>query len=114
MMDRINKDEDRDDRIYDEAVVDAHGPEERSVSWFYYLEDKIQFPFQAECIRHRRTSPLSVGDQVSVVSMAPAEECDHDMFVDIQWHDRKLSIPLSQIEGIDLGEASEEAIADWH
>ncbi len=113
-MNRIDVDEDRENRITYEAVVDAYGPEERSMGWYYYLDDKINFPFQAKCISHQRTSPLSVEDRVTVVSMAPEEECDHDMFVDIEWNDQLLSVPLSQIGGIDLDEESEEAISDWH
>ena len=113
-MGQIDEDEDRENRIIDEAVVDAYGSEERAMGWFYYLEDKINFPFQGKCIHHRGTSPLSVGDQIAVVSMAPEKECEQDMFVNIQWNNRKLSIPLSQIEGIDLDEESEEAISDWH
>ena len=113
-MGQIDEDEDREHRIDYEVVVDAYDPEERAMGWFYYLGETISFPFQAKCIKHKGTSPLSIGDQVSVVSIAPAEECDHNMFVDIQWNDRKLSVPLSQIEGIDLDEESEQAISDWH
>jgi hypothetical protein len=34
----------REDRIHNEAIVDA-GPEEQAMSWYYYLENKISFPF---------------------------------------------------------------------
>ena len=32
-----------------EAIVDAR-PEEQAMGWYYYLENKISFPFQARCI----------------------------------------------------------------
>ena len=44
------KDPIREDRIHDQAIVDAYGPEEQAMSWYYYLDDKIRFPFQAKCI----------------------------------------------------------------
>src|SRR4051812_9171231 len=44
----------REDRIHNEASVDA-GPEEQALSWYYCLENKIRFPFQAEC---RAAKPL--------------------------------------------------------
>ena len=113
-MSRVPEDKDREDRITYEAVVDAYGPEERVMGWYYYLQDKIQFPFRAECFQQKRTSPLSVGEKVTVGSMAPEEECDHDMYVDIRWNDRELSVPLSQLRGIEPDDDSEEAIADWH
>jgi hypothetical protein len=32
--------------------VDAYGSEEKAMSWYYYLENKIRFPFQGKV--HRR------------------------------------------------------------
>ena len=37
------KDADREERIYNEAVVDAYSPEERAMGWYYYLDDKYRF-----------------------------------------------------------------------
>jgi hypothetical protein len=48
-MKKSAKDPIREDRIHNEAIVDA-GPEEQAMSWYYYLESKISFPFQAKCI----------------------------------------------------------------
>jgi hypothetical protein len=31
------KDEEREERITMEAVVDAYGPEEQAMGWYYYL-----------------------------------------------------------------------------
>ena len=45
VMKRPKRDTVREDRIYNEAIIDAR-PEEQAMSWFYYLEDKISFrPF---------------------------------------------------------------------
>ena len=38
------KNEDREKRITMEIVVDAYGPEEQAMGWYYYLEEKLQFP----------------------------------------------------------------------
>ena len=43
-MRRPKRDPVREDRIYNEAIVDAR-PEEQAMSWYYYLEGKISFPF---------------------------------------------------------------------
>jgi len=37
----------REDRIHMEIIVDAYGPEEQAMGWYYYLEDKLDFPFRA-------------------------------------------------------------------
>jgi len=36
------------------------------------------------------------------------------MFVEIQWQDRSLAVPLSQLEGIAVDDGAEEVIGDWH
>jgi Calcium binding len=47
-MTKTKRDPVREERIYNEAVVDAYGPEEQALGWYYYLENKIRFPFQAD------------------------------------------------------------------
>jgi hypothetical protein len=47
----------------------------------------MQFPFTAVCISKRRISPLKEGSTVEVVGMAPEDECDREMFVEIEWGD---------------------------
>jgi hypothetical protein len=51
--------------------VDAYGPEERAIGWYYYLENKLRFPFQARCAGSKVASPLKKGEIVEVFHMAP-------------------------------------------
>jgi hypothetical protein len=94
-MARAKKDDAREHRIEMEVVVDAHDEEERAMGWYNYLEDKLAFPFQARCIAERRSSPLRRGEVVQVTGIAPEEDSEHDMLVDVQWQGRKLAVPLS-------------------
>jgi hypothetical protein len=57
-MAEIEKDEEREYRILNEAIVDAYGPEEQALGWYYYPERKMQFPFKATCAQKRDLSPL--------------------------------------------------------
>jgi hypothetical protein len=113
-MSRPAKDEEREERIHTEIVVDAYGPEEQALGWYTYLSDTLEFPFPARCVTIRRTSPLEIGENVKVVGMASDEECMHEMLVLISWKRRTLAVPLSQLEGIDLEEETQQAIDDWH
>jgi hypothetical protein len=113
-MTRSEKDEAREERIHMEIIVDAYGPEEQVMGWFNYLDDTLQFPFSARCVVRRTISPLEPGEEVEVVGMAPAEECEHDMFVLIRWKQRQLAVPLMQLEGIEVDEETKQAIEDWH
>lgn len=51
------KDKEREDRIENEIVVDANGPEERATGWYTYLEENFS-PFTAICTGKRAISPL--------------------------------------------------------
>ena len=75
-MKRPKRDPDREDRIHNEAIVDA-GPEEQAMSWYYYLEGKISSPFQARCVAANAVSPLRKGEAVEVLRMAVEDACEH-------------------------------------
>jgi hypothetical protein len=88
-MAKRRKDPVREDRIENEAIVDA-SPEEQAMGWYYYLENKICFPFPAKCIATKAVSPLRKGEAAEMI------------------------VPLSQLVAIDPDESTAEAIGDWH
>ena len=61
----------------------------------------------------RSTSPLKVGEEVEVMGMATVEECEHDMFVEMDWDDEGLAIPLCQLEVVEADDETREAVEDW-
>ena len=112
-MKKSRKDPVREDRIHNEAIVDA-GPEEQAMSWYYYLENRIRFPFQAKCLAAKVVSPLRKGETVEVVRMAPDDICEHDMLALVLWQGRKMTVPLAQLIAVDPAGSTVEAIGDWH
>ena len=114
-MRKQKKDKEREERITMEIVVDANGPEEQAMGWYYYLEDRLHFPFTAICNGKRAISPLHVNDEVDIIGMAPEEECEREMFVTMRWEKDGLAVPLSQLTPISKSSAETiEAIEDWH
>lgn len=113
-MPRAKEDRTRERRIEMEIVVDAYNEEERALGWYYYLEDKLKFPFKARCKLKREISPLRIGEEVEVVGMAPEKEGLGEMFVRLRWRGAKLAVPLSQLEPLTANAKTREAIADWH
>jgi len=113
-MTQIEKDEEREERIIMEIVVDAYGAEEQSMGWYYYLDEMLEYPFVARCIEKRAISPLREGDEVDVIGMAPAEECEHEMFVMMRWKKEGLGVPLSQFELVHGSENTQQAVEDWN
>ncbi len=113
-MAKPSQDAEREERIMMDVVVDAYGPEEQAMGWFYYLAENLQFPFTATCTLKRAISPLKVGATVTVTGMAPASECERDMFVEIAWDGDTLAVPLIQLAAPDVDAETEQVIADWH
>jgi len=113
-MRRPPEDPEREQRITYEIVVDAYGPEERAMGWHCYLEEQLHFPFRAKCIKARPISPLREGEEVTVTSMAPEDDCPGGMFVIIEWSGRTFGVPLAQLSGIKVNKETAQAIADWH
>jgi hypothetical protein len=113
-MRRLKKDPIREDRIHNQAIVDAYGPEERALGWYYYLENQLRFPFEARCIAARVVSPLSKGETVQVARMAPEDACSADMLVLIRWQGRTMAVPLSQLATVNVDRSTADAIGDWH
>ena len=95
-----------EDQIHNEAIVDAYGPEEQALGWYYYLEGKLQFPFQAKCIASKVMSPLRKGETVEVRRMAPEKACSTDMLVLIRWQSSSLAVPLSQLTAIGADQST--------
>ncbi len=113
-MAKAKRDPEREERITMEIIVDAYDESERAMGWYYYLQDKLQFPFTAKCIAKRVISPLRVKDEVEVIDMVPEEECEHEMFVIIRWEREGLGVPLSQLKPVAADEETVQAIEDWH
>ena len=108
------KNDARENRIYTEPLADAYDSEERAMGWYYYLADKITFPFTAECIAVDKRIPLELKEQVTVTEMSGADHCEHDIYVDISWKGKALAIPLSHVQPLKADDDTVEAIGDWH
>lgn len=107
-------DPEREERIAMEIIADCYGVTEKALGWYYYLQDRLQFPFTARCVARRVTSPLHVGDEVEVTVMAPEEVCEQEMFVMIRWGRDGLAVPLAQIRPVGADGEPVEAIEDCH
>jgi Calcium binding len=110
-MSHIELNPEREERIDMEIVVDAYTPEEQAMGWYYYLADKINFPFQAKY-------STRAGEVVEVIDMAEEEECETDMLVQIRYRELDaedvFTIPLTNVEPLEADAPTLEAIADWH
>lgn len=108
------RDEQRDERIEMEIIVDAYTQDEQAMGWHIYLEETMDFSFEARCIEEQDVSPLEEGETVRVVGKPSSEPSLRQQFVTIEWMDRELGVPLSQLEPVEASSDTEQAVADWH
>ena len=108
------RDADRDERINMEIIVDAYTKDEQAMGWHIYLEETMDFPFEAEVVDEKEVSPLEDGETVRVVGKPSSEPSLRQQFVTVEWMSRELGVPLSQLEPIEPSSDTERAVADWH
>lgn len=114
-MARARMQTEREERITNEVVVDAYDEVERAMSWYYYLDESLHFPFAAKCCKKRDASPLRVGESVEIVGMAKEDDCMAEVFVIARLHGKsKLAVPLGQLECLSSDNTTGQAVADWH
>lgn len=104
----------REARIEQEIVVDAYTSDERAMGWYYYLEGKLRFPFTATCTKRRATSPFKIGESLSVIGLAPEEDCMAEIIVITEYSGRTVGVPLAQLRPRKVDTATKQAIEDWH
>lgn len=115
-MTKQEKDPIREKRIDYEIVVDAYDAEEKAIGWYYYLADKISFPFLAKWKKTNKKTGAIAEKEVEVIDMASADDCERSMYVEVAYIDEKddtFTAKLSDIEAIAPDADTAEAISDW-
>ncbi|WP_407045770.1 calcium-binding protein [Haloarcula laminariae] len=97
-----------------EIIVDAYTQDEQAMGWQVYLEETIDFPFEANCIEEREVSPLSEGETVRVVGVPSTDPSLRQQFVTAEWKNSELGVPLSQLEPVDANDNTKQAVEDLH
>ena len=108
-----DREEEREERISMRIMVDTYTVEEQAYGWHAYLDDLMDFPFEARCASERDESPLKEGESVRVVGMSSVEPTLRQQYVAVEWMNRELGVPLEQLDPIDVDDDTEQAITDW-
>jgi hypothetical protein len=103
----------REHRIWQEIVVDAYDTSETSLSWYYYLEEALKFPFLAECLTSNKALKLRRGQRLNVLSLASEDECASRILVVIEAAGCRSICPLSDLAPIGAGRATRQGMEDW-
>lgn len=111
MITKTNKARDR--RIAEQILIDTYSDEEVAMAWQNYLEDTIDFPFTAVCVKKLSISPLKKGEIVKVLGIASEDRYIADIFAIIEWHGHKFDAPLTQLKPIKSSQKIKQVIEDW-
>jgi len=84
------------------------------MGWYYYLERALSFPFKARCSSVRKTSPLTLGAAVHVVSLADEGDCMKEVLVNIEYGHGIVSVPLAQLSCVTRRGSTLRGVADRH
>ena len=107
-------DKERDNRIHDEIIVDCNGDEEVGMSWFYYLQENMEFPFKAKMeIKHRDGTTKTT--KIEVLSIETKNERSWDLRLEVvEAKQTKIQrIELSDLIDVDADEKTIECLEDW-
>ncbi|HEY9643861.1 MAG TPA: calcium-binding protein [Coleofasciculaceae cyanobacterium] len=113
-MAKVPEDKEREERITMEIVVDAYDEEERAMGWYYYLQDTMQFPFDAIWTSSSKKSAKSSVREVEVIGMSDTDDCLSDMRVEVVYNNETFTARLSEIQPVDPDPDTEQAVGDWH
>ena len=111
---RRREESEREDRIASDIMVDAYNETEKALGWYCYLQEQLSFPFAAKCRHVRESSPLRVGETVSVIGLAKEDLCMSEVLVRIMAGQRSLAVPLHQLEPMAEDGETLQGVADWH
>lgn len=113
-MKRIPENKAREERIHNKIIVEAYESSDVILCWLTYLEEKLEFPFEAECIETRKISPLRKGEKVTALELlSEGENLGGDFFVCIEWMGRKMGVPLAQLKPLKVDKEMKQAVEDW-
>lgn len=99
-------------RITYEIIVDCYDDHEVKMGWYYYMEEKLGFPFHATVDIKKRGGKKET-KKVEVLELTSDEEFGDDMMVGVAFDEYVHSVPLLSLRDIEADEETLEAVGDW-
>ncbi len=107
-------DKEREHRIHDEIIVDAHGEYEQAMSWYYYMEENMEFPMKAK-VKLRLRGGKTEEKTVQIVEIDPKSETSLTLRLGMTEgkSDRVQYISPEDIVNIQTTEENLAVLNDW-
>jgi Calcium binding len=107
-------DKEREHRIRNEAIPDAHGEEEVAMSWYYYMVENLAFPIKAK-VKLRLRGGKTEEKTVKIVEVDPESETSLTLRLGMTEgkSDRVQYISPEDIVSIQTTAENLEILNDW-
>ena len=108
------KDKERDHRIHYEIIVDAYDEYEQAMSWYYHMEENLEFPMKAK-VKLRLRGGKTEEKAVQIVEVDPKSETSLTLRLGITEgkSDRVQYISPEDIVSINTSDENLEILNDW-
>jgi|GEM_PF-995769 len=112
-MKRAEKLYEEQERRVDEFVRNCGGEDDMEIeeAWQKYLEDQLQFPFEAEVVDD--PGPLEVGDIIKVTAIEGSDDL-HGIIVKARMGRKQYSFPLCLLELVDKDSKNYQPVDDYN
>jgi len=104
-----------EEKIFEEIVIDCNDEYDQNMSWFYYVQDEIEFPFIAY-IELRKKELGKIYKKIKVLELSTDDsnfEKNFDIKVNAEFDQYIMEFPLSKLEDIRASESIVEIIELW-
>ncbi len=104
-----------DEKIRNEVVVDCRDDYEQNMSWFYYLEEELEFPFIAYVpVKLIEQTAGQVCRKVNVIGLKETDFGDKfELKVETEFDRYIMEFPLAVLRDIRASDEVIEAIELW-
>lgn len=102
-------------KLYNEILVDCSHEYEQNSSWFYYVQDEMDFPFEAQ-IELKKREGGNILKKVNVIRLSEDDtnfERNFDLKVAVELDDYIIEIPFLKLTEIKATERTIETIEIW-
>jgi len=102
-------------KLYNEILVDCIDESEQYMSWFYYAQDEMEFPFEAKIELKKREGGITI-EKVKIINLTNEEGSlgrNLGLKVDIELGDYIIAVPLETLTNIKSDEPTAEIINIW-
>ena len=108
------KNDDFDNKLYSEIIVDCNGEEEQNSSWYYYVQDEMEFPFEAD-VALKKLEGGKETKKVKVIALSDDINVDRnfDLKVEVELGEYIVELSLAKLENIAESEVAAEIVAIW-